>query len=387
MNLIRLVNFGSLFLFAAMSIFCLATAFASDAQPLVFVGTYTTHGSKGIYAYRFDFSTGQLKSIGLAAETPQPSFVVTSHDGKFLYAANESQNFNGEKSGAVSAFAIEADGKLRLLNQLASKGADPAHITLDHTGKFLIAANYTGGNIAVFPIEHDGKLGAAIDFIQHKGASVNRERQEAPHPHQVVMSPDNRFVLVPDLGIDEVVIYPFNGSSGKLGTSHSVKVTPGAGPRHLAFSKDQRFLYLMTEMTSKVVAYSYDAPGGSLRELQQISTLPADFKGENTGAEIEVHPSGRFLYVSNRGDNNSIAAFTIDTKTGKLKLEQVEPTQGKTPRHFAIAPDGKWLLAENQDSNNIVIFKLDANTGHLTATGQQIQMDTPTCIEFVPGKR
>ena len=387
MNLIRLFNLGSsLFLLGAMSIFCVATAFASDAQPLVFVGTYTTHGSKGIYAYRFDAATGKLNSLGLAAETPQPSFLVASRDEKVLYAANEMQDFDAQKSGAVSAFAIVADGKLKLLNQLASRGADPAHVTLDRTGKYLIAANYTGGNITIFPIEQNGGLGQASDFVQHKGSSVNRERQEGPHPHEVVMSPDNRFVLVPDLGLDEVVIYPFDAVRGKLGTAHSVKVEPGSGPRHLAFSKDERFVYLLTEMKSTVAVYSYDKSNGGLKELQTISSLPADFKGENTGAEIEVHPSGQFLYASNRGDNNSIAVFSIDTKTGKLKLEQIESTQGKTPRHFAIDPSGQWLLAENQDSDNIVIFRIDPKSGRLTASGQPVQVSSPTCIEFVTGR-
>jgi 6-phosphogluconolactonase len=387
MNLIRLVNFGSsLFLFGAVSVLCLASAFASDAPPLVFVGTYTNHGSKGIYAYRFDAATGKLNSLGLAVETPQPSFVVASRDGKFLYAANEMGDFGGKKSGAISAFAIEADGKLRLINQLASRGADPAHITLDRTGKYLIAANYTGGNITVFPIEHNGGLGPATYFVQHKGSSVNRERQEGPHPHEVAMSPDNRFVLVPDLGLDEVVIYPFDVTGGKFGTPHSVKVAPGSGPRHLAFSKDERFVYLLTEMKSEVVVYAYDKNSGGLKELQTISSLPADFKGENTGAEIEVHPSGRFLYASNRGDNNSVAVFEIDEKSGKVKLEQIESTQGKTPRHFAIDPTGKWLLAENQDSDSIVIFKIDAKSGRLSASGQPVQISSPTCIEFVPGR-
>jgi 6-phosphogluconolactonase len=387
MNLIRLVNLGgSIFLIGAVSVFCLATAFASDAQSLVFVGTYTVRGSRGIYAYKFDPATGHLNSIGLAAETPQPSFVVAPRDGKFLYAANEMQDFDAQKSGAVSAFAIEADGKLKLLNQLASRGADPAHITLDRTGKYLIAANYTGGNLTVFPIAQNGGLGQATDFVQHEGSSVNRERQEGPHPHQVVMSPDNRFVLVPDLGLDEVVIYPFDGAKGKLGTPHAMRTAPGSGPRHLAFSNDARFVYLMTEMKSEVLAYQYDKSNGGLKELQTISTLPTDFKGENTGAEIEMHPSGRFLYASNRGDNNSIAVFEIDPKSGKLKLEQIEPTQGKTPRHFAIDPSGKWLLAENQDSDNVVIFKIDEKSGHLTASGQQVKISSPTCIEFVQGR-
>jgi len=362
-----------------------ANAFAADTS-LLFVGTYTTKGSKGIYAYKFDAATGELKNVGLAAETPQPSFLVVSHDGKFLYAANEMQDFGGQKSGAVSAFAVEASGKLKALNQLASRGADPAHITLDRTGKFLIAANYTGGNLTVFPLAADGSLSEASDFVQHKGSSVNRERQEGPHPHEVVMSPDNRFVLVPDLGLDEIVIYPFDAAKGKLEKPHSVKVEPGSGPRHIAFSKDGRFVYLMTEMKSAIVAYSYDKSDANLKELQTISTLPADFKGENTGAEIELHPAGAFLYASNRGDNNSIAVFAVDPKSGKLKLEQIESTQGKTPRHFTIDPSGKWLLAENQDSDTIVSFRIDSKTGRLAASGQKVEISSPTCIVFLPGK-
>src|SRR5579883_236023 len=388
MTLMRAVHFGSLLLLIAGSMLFVAGAFAANSSGVVlFVGTYTVRGSKGIYAYNFDASTGRFSSIGLAAETPQPSYVITSQNGKFLYAANEMQEFQGRKSGAVSAFAIEPDGKLKFLNQLISCGADPAYITLDHTGKYLIAANYTGGNLSVFPIGQDGRIGPPSDFVQHHGSSINKERQEGPHPHEAVVSPDNRFVLVPDLGLDEVFVYPFDSVRGKLGTPHVAKVTAGYGPRHLAFSKDQRFVYLMTEMGSKVIVFSYNKREGGLTEIQTISSLPENFKGENTAAEIEVHPSGRFLYASNRGDNNSIAVFSIDTKTGKLKMEQIEPTQGKTPRHFAIDPSGKWLLTENQDSDTIVNFKIDLSTGRLTANGQKVEISSPTCIVFLPSRR
>lgn len=382
----RFLNGGSVvILIAAFALLGATSVLAAESnQKIVYVGTYTNHGSNGIYAYRFDASTGEVTSIGLAAETPQPSWVIFSSDGKYLYAANEMQDFQGQKSGAVSSFATTGSAKLTFLNQLASRGADPAYITLDHTGKYLIAANYTGGNLTIFPIEKDGKIGTASDFVQHKGSGVNKERQEGPHPHEVVISPDNRFALVPDLGLDEVVIYPFDPSKGKFGTPHVQKVAPGEGPRHAAFSKDGKFFYLMTEMGSKVIVFSYDKANGALKELQTISCLPSNFKGENTGAEAEVHPSGKFLYVSNRGDNNSIAVFGIDSKTGKLKLVQIEPTQGKTPRHFAIDPTGKWLLAENQDSDSIVSFRIDPANGRLTDSGHKVEISSPTCIQFAP---
>jgi 6-phosphogluconolactonase len=354
-------------------------------QYLVYVGTYTDHGSKGIYAYRFDSSTAKLISLGLAAETAAPSFLAVDSSGRFLYAVNETGNFNGQPTGAVSAFAIQpGTGKLSRLNQVPSRGADPAHIILDRAGKYALVSNYTTGSVAVFPVLKDGRLGDATSFVQHKGSSVNPERQKGPHAHATAISPDSRFAIVADLGLDQLLIYPFDAAKGTMDTiPQVVRTAPGAGPRHLVFSPDDRFLYVINEMQSSVVAYSYNESTGRLHELQTISTLPKSFSGDNTAAEIELHPSGKFLYASNRGDDNSIAVFAIDSRTGILTHVENEPTGGKTPRNFAIDPTGSWLLAANEDSNDIVVFRIDQKNGRLNSTGDVAQVPSPTCVTFV----
>jgi 6-phosphogluconolactonase len=351
---------------------------------LLYVGTYTTHGSKGIYACKFDASTGKLTPLGLAAETAQPSFLAIDPTGHFLYAVNESASFNGQPTGAVSAFAIQPEtGKLSLLNQVSSHGADPAHIILDRTGKYVLVSNYTSGSVVVLPVLKDGRLGEAASFVQHKGSSVNPERQKGPHAHAIALSPDNRFAIVADLGLDELLVYPFDAVKGNLGASPQiVKASPGEGPRHLAFSSDARFLYVINELQSTVVIYAYDAVTGALRELQSISTLPKGFSRTSTAAEIEIDPSGKFLFASNRGDD-SIAVFSIDSHTGTLTHVEIDPTGGKTPRHFTIDPTGTWLLAANQDSDNITVFRFDQKTGHLTATGDVIPVSSPVGLRFV----
>jgi 6-phosphogluconolactonase len=361
---------------------------AADRAPtkyMIYVGTYTDHGSKGIYVYRFDSSTGKLTSLGLAAETAEPSFLAVDPNGRFLYAVNETGSYNGQPTGAVSAFAIRPEsGKLSLLNQVSSRGADPAHIILDRTGKYALVSNYTSGSVVVLPVLKDGRLGEASSFVQHKGSSVNPERQKGPHAHAMALSPDNRFAVVADLGLDQLLVYSFDATKGTLGANPQiVKASPGVGPRHLAFSSDGRFLYVINEMQSTVVAYSYDKSTGALNELQAISTLPKSFSGDNTAAEIEIHPSGEFLYASNRGDDNSIAVFAINSRAGTLTLVENDPAGGKTPRHFAIDPTGSWLLAANEDSDNIVVFRIDPKTGHLTATGDVVQVSSPTCLTFL----
>jgi 6-phosphogluconolactonase len=375
-----------LFLIALVFVAVTAGAAPPSQKYLLYVGTYTEHGSKGIYAYQFDSATGKLNSLGLAAESPAPSFLAIASGGKFLYAVNELEKYNGQPSGAVSAFSIQPDHKLTLLNQLASLGADPAHIILDRTGKYALVANYTGGSVAVFPLLKDGRLGDATSFVQHKGHSVNPERQEGPHAHAIAMSPDNRFAVVADLGLDELLVYSFEAAKGTLGTNPQiVKASPGAGPRHLAFSPDGKFLYVINEMQSTVVTYSYDTDHGALHELQTIPTLPKSFKGTSTGAEIEIDPSGNFLYVSNRAVNEdgTIAVFAIDSAKGTLTPVETDSTAGKTPRNFVIDPTGSWLLAANQDSNNIVVFRIDHKTGHLTPTGESVQLSSPVCLRFV----
>jgi 6-phosphogluconolactonase len=355
---------------------------------LVYVGTYTTkQTSKGIYAYRFDSTTGQLTSIGLAAESTDPSFVAVHPNGKYLYAVNEIGDFNGAKSGAVSSFAIDRkSGTLKLLNQVSTHGAGPCYVSLDKSGRFLLVANYDGGSVATFVIQNDGSLSLVKGFVQHSGSGVDKERQEAPHAHWIGVSPDNRFALVADLGLDDVMVYKLDDVRGGL-TPNSppfAEVKPGSGPRHLAFHPNGKFAYLVSEMSSTVTAFSYSAQKGSLSALQTLPMLPKDYSGVREAAEIVVHPSGKFLYASNRGSANSIAAYKIDASKGTLTAAGEFSTKGKIPRNFVIDPTGQFLLAANEDSGNIVVFRIDAATGALTPTGQVEEVPAPVCITFVP---
>src|SRR5580658_4143054 len=355
-------------------------------QYIAYVGTYTAKtNSKGIYAFRFDPEKGQLTSIGVAAQTPDPSFLAVHPNGKYLYAVNEIGNFNGGTSGAVSAFAIDAKtDSLTFLNQVPTRGAGPCYVSLDKTGAFVLVANYDSGSIASFPVHDDGSLGTTSGFVQHSGSGPNKERQEGPHAHWIGTSPDNRFALAVDLGLDQVIVYGFDSSKGIFTPMLSgfAKVKPGSGPRHLAFAPSGKFAYVLSEMESSVTVFSYQAKTGAMTSQQVISALPADYAGSNEAAEIAVHPSGRFLYTSNRG-HDSIAVFAIDPKKGTLKSLGQVLTGGKTPRHFAIDPTGAYLLAENQESNNIVIFHIDPATGSLTPTGQTVDAPSPVCITFV----
>ncbi len=352
-----------------------------------YVGTYTDHGSKGIYAYRFDSATGESTSLGLAAESAQPSFFAIASSGNFLYAINEMSQFNGQRTGAVSAFAIQPHtGMLTLLNQVASRGEGPAHIALDRSGKYALVSNYDGGSIAVFPVLQDGRLGEATAFVQHKGSSANKERQEGPHAHAAVFSPDNRFVIVADLGLDQLLVYRFNAATGTLGGDPQiVRAVPSAGPRHLVFDAAARHLYVINEMQSTVVTYAYDAANGALSELQIVSALPKGFARTSEAAEIEMHFSGKFLFASNRGDD-SIAVFAANPKDGTLIPIEIDSSGGKTPRNFVLDPTGAWLLAANQDSNDIVVFRVDPGSGHLTPTGEALHVPSPVCVRFVPDR-
>jgi 6-phosphogluconolactonase len=365
----------------------IASATPAKGKYLFYVGTYTEDGSKskGIYAYRFDAATGQVTSLGLAAETTNPSFVALHPNGRFLYAVNEVGKYQGPNSGGVSAFSIDrASGKLTFLNEVPSRGADPCYITVDKTGKHVLVANYTGGSVAVFPVLEDGKLGEASAFVQHTGKGSNPERQEAPHAHSIDLSPDNHFAMVDDLGLDELLVYKFDATKGSLAANDPpfAKLDAGAGPRHFALHPSGKFAYVVTEMHSSVTAFSADLSAGTFHPIQTTSTLPKGFTGRNDDAEIEVHPSGKFLYASNRG-HDSIAVFAIDGKKGTLTPVEDTPTQGKEPRHFAIDPTGAYLFAENQKSDNIVVFRIDQKTGRLTPGGQTLEVATPVCVKFL----
>jgi 6-phosphogluconolactonase len=359
------------------------------SQYFAFIGTYTAKtDSRGLYSFHFDSSTGRLTAMALAAPAQDPSFLTVASNEKYLYAVNELSEFNGKKSGAVTSYSLDPkSGKLTQLNQVPSGGADPCYVSFDQTGRYLLVANYTGGSVSTFPIAPDGRIGPASAFVQHTGSGPNKERQEGPHAHYIATSADNRFVFVVDLGLDEVVVYRFDPAKGSLTPNDSpfAKLAPGAGPRHMAFHPNGKFAYVLNEVNSTVTAFAYDSKSGSFSTLQTLSTIPNDFTAHNDTAEIVVHPSGKFLYASNRG-RDSIAEFTIDPAKGTLALAGDFPTQGKTPRNFALDPTGKFLLAANQESNNIVIFRIDPSSGALTAAGHFAKVPAPVDIVFLSAK-
>jgi 6-phosphogluconolactonase len=374
-------------LLLALSFATAASAFAADSKYLIFVGTYTGKGSLGIYSYRFDPATGNTTPLGLAAESPNPSFLAADQKGRFLYAVNEVNEFNGKPTGGVSSYKIDrGTGKLEPLNQVSSLGPGPAHISLDQTGRYVLIANYDGGSVAAYPILEDGKLGEHSTFQQQAGSGADKSRQEAPHAHAIVTSPDDRFALAADLGADKIFIYRFDSKNGTMSPNDpgSVSVAPGSGPRHLTFGSSGKFLYLANELTGSVTAFAYDSKSGTLSAKQTISALPANFHGDNTEAEIVVDSKGKFLYVSNRGDQtNSLTVFRISAKDGTLEFVQRIPSEGKAPRNFAIDPTGRWLLAANQESNNIQIFRVNQGTGQLSPTSKISGIVSPVCVIFV----
>lgn len=356
---------------------------SSNTRYLALVGTYTAKtDSKGIYAFEFDSESGKLKDKGLAAATPDPSWVVIHPNGKWVYAANESG-----KQSTVTAFALDAkSAKLTQLNQLPSLGEDPCYLSFDKTGKFLFVANYTSGTVAAFPILPDGKLGDHTAVVKDSGTlGPKKDRQEGPHAHWIGVSPDNRFVFVSDLGLDAILSYGFDAAKGTLTPNDPpfAKLTPGAGPRHIAFAPNGKFIYVVSELNSTITAFSYDAAKGSLFEMQVLTTLADQtFTGRNDTAEITVHPNGKWLFASNRG-LDTISVFAISPSDGSLTHTGDFPTGGKEPRHFAIDPTGRYLLAENQNSNSIVVFRIDPNTGALTQVSRVDDIPSPVCLAFL----
>jgi 6-phosphogluconolactonase len=364
-----------------------AAVAAAPTSLLVYVGTYTQKGnSKGIYIYKMDMETGNLTEAGVGPMVASPSFLAIHPNHRFLYAVNELESYQGAKSGSVSSFAIDPKtGGLTLLNQQPSGGGAPCHIVVDKGGKNVLIANYTGGSVAVLPIMLDGSLAKTTSFIQHTGSSVDPARQEGPHAHSINLNASNQLAFVPDLGTDKVVIYKYDSIKGALTPNDPPAgiVAPGSGPRHFEIHRNGRFAYVINEMKSTVTAFNYDAKTGALTEIQNISTLPADFHGNSSTAEVQISPSGKFLYGSNRG-HDSIAIFSIDQKTGKLTLIGHQSTLGKTPRNFYIEPSGTYMLAANQDSDNIFVFKVDQQTGKLTPTGQEVSVPMPVAITTMP---
>jgi len=359
---------------------------AAAKEMWVFFGTHKDQPGHGFSVARFDTRTGSLTTPQFLVQAANPGFFVIHPDGKHIYVANEVDTFQGQPTGFVSAYAVDpATAQMTLLNEQPSAGAGTAYLSLDRTNHYLLVANYGGGTIAAFALNADGSIGKQTAFFQHTGSSVNPDRQSKAHPHSIRMDPTNRFALVPDLGLDKIFIYRFDASDGSLTPNDPpfVTVTPGSGPRHFDFDPAGKFVYVMNEMASRVKVFAWDSSRGVLTELQTISSLPDDFTGTNTSAEIRVHPSGRFLYCTNRGDN-TIAAFAVDSATGLLTFIERVSTQGKTPRNFDFDPTAHWLLVSNMDSDNVLVYKIDLATGKLIPHGAPVSAPNPFAVRFLP---
>jgi 6-phosphogluconolactonase len=355
----------------------------------VYIGTYTGQKStsKGIYAFRFDAARGTLTPVGLVSESDNPSFLALHPSGRFVYAVNEVGEFAQQKSGAVSAFRRDpASGRLTLINQRASKGGAPCHIVVDRSGRYVLVANYSGGNVAVLPIGEDGSLGEAVSVIQHEGSGPNASRQKGPHAHSINLDATNRFAVAADLGIDKLLVYRFDAGKGTLAPNAppAASTEPGAGPRHFAFTPDNRFALAINELNSTLTSFAWKPDTGVLSTVESVSTLPtrpADAPPSYT-AEVQVHPSGRFAYGSNRG-HDSIAVFALDGRTGRLTPVEHESTRGKRPRNFGIDPTGRWLIVANQETDSLAVFRIDQQTGALDPVGDPVTVGTPVCVKFV----
>jgi len=365
---------------------------AATGDYFVYIGTYTRNTSKGVYAFRFNSSTGKLTPVGLVAEIPSPSFLAIHPNGRFLYTSNE-REYNEQMGTKVSSFAIDPDtGHLTLLNRVDSHGDGPAHVVIDKTGKSLIVANMRGGSVAVLPIQPGGTLGEVTSLdVHHGGPGGDPARQPGPRAHGTALSPDNRFAIVSEHGMDQLRLYRFDAAKGTLtpNTPAAFQEAPANAPWHLTFHPNGKTVYVVNELSARLIVYAFDKASGAVRELQQVSTVPVDFTGKSNPAEPRVDRAGRFLYVSNRDvsgkGQDSIAVYSIKPGGEVAPLEFV-PSGGKTPRNIALDPSGSFLLAGNQASNNLTVFRVDPKTGRLTSTGQVMDVPEPTCIAFVAAK-
>jgi 6-phosphogluconolactonase len=367
-------------------------AMGKGSKSIVYIGTFKGDTSKGIYAWRFDSESGAMEPLGLMAEASRPLFLALHPNRRFLYAVSRPSPVERTHQGVVLAYSIDShSGKLTALNSLPSGGIDPAYISVDKTGHNVLVANYGSnsgqGAVAVFPIKKDGSLAETSESIHYTGKGVHPQRQQGPHSHAIDAAPDNHFVIVTDLGLDMLFVYRFDAGEGRLWANNPPLATlpPGAGPRHIVFHPSSRWLYVVNEIQSTITTFAYGARAGTLTHLQTISTLPKEFSGASSAAEIRLHPNRKFLYGLNRG-HDSVASYAIDPKTGMLTLLELVSTQGKTASNFNIDPSGSWLIAANQGSDSLVVFRLDQNSGKLQATGKSFQVGTPSCVSFLPLK-
>lgn len=385
----RIVLVVGVCLVVGMTVFGARRVGAAEGQSgkyWAYIGTYTGGDSQGIYVAPWDAESGQLGDPVLAAETENPSFLAIHPNGKQLYCVNEIGNYENLPSGSVTAFTVNAEsGQLTRQNTQSSRGAAPCHLVVDAKGRAVLVANYTAGNVVSLAIEPDGSLGGVLSYFQHSGSSVNKPRQREPHAHSINLDAANRFAFAADLGTDRIYAYRYDADAGRLllaGAPASPTLPPGSGPRHFAFHPSGMFAYVINELLSTIEVFSYDAETGLLTTLQNLSTLPDGYEQPSYTAEVVVHPSGKFVYGSNRG-HDSIAVFQVDQQSGNLTRVQVESTQGRTPRNFVVDPTGRWLLAENQGSDSIVVFAIDPDKGTLAPTGQSVAVPSPVCVKFL----
>ena len=352
-------------------------------QFYLFVGAYTETEDEGIYVYKFDAIDGDLKYIATAKGIKNASYLAISEKKNLLIAVNEIGQYKGQKSGSVTSFKINPEtGYLTKLNQVASGGGAPCYVSIDKNASHAFVSNYSGGNIAVLPIDHSGKLGEIVDLKQHTGKSANEKRQNAPFAHSVALAPKEDFALAVDLGIDKVITYEIDYKRGQITEQSSFSLKPGSGPRHLAFHPNKKMVFIINELNSTITSCSYDQSSGALHEIESVSTLPADFSEKSYCADIHVSPDGNYLYGSNRG-HNSIVMLRIDQKSGKLAFIGHQSVKGEWPRNFMIDPTGKFLLVANQHTNNIVVFKIDQDTGLLKSNGVEVQVSKPVCLKMM----
>jgi 6-phosphogluconolactonase len=354
----------------------------------IYFGTHAAGPLKGISLAHFNSTTGVLSKPELSVEAPAPAYFILHPNGKFLYACNSNDFSNGYTGQTISAFTIDQkSGALTFLNQQSSGSPDPSFICMDATQRFVLVSNYKGGSITAIALNPDGSLGSITANIKHSGKSIDTVRQTQPYAHSINLDPANQFALVADLGLDKVFVYRFDQQTGALTPNDPpfVQVPPGSGPRHLAFHPNGKFVYLVNEMACTVIVFAWNAERGVLTELQTISTLPPDFHGKNTCAEIEVYPNGKFLYATNRG-HESIAVFAINDTTGKISVREYVPSLGHWPRNFTLDPTKQWMIVTNHNSDNAVVFKVDPSTGHLTPNGEPVFVTYPFCVRFLPIK-
>lgn len=369
------------FLLAAL---CMISITLSGAEPLVFISAFASGEKAGIHAFRFDAKTGALQPLHRTTDIQNPFFLAVSPDQRFLYAIN-AEKFGGADDEFVAAYALDrSSGQLNRLNQQSARGTASCYLDVDATGKTVAVANYASGSVASLPVKEDGSLGEAASFVHHSGSGADPSRQKGPNAHSIVFSPDNRFALAADLGIDKILVYQLDAATSKLTPNEAqpfVKMQPASGPRHITFHPNGRQVYVINELANTVTCFDYAAASGTLTERQTISTLPTGFTGKSYTADLKITPDGRFLYGTNRG-HDSIASYRI-ASDGRLTLLSIEPSLGKGPQNLLITPDGQWLLCANMPGNSVIVFRIDATSGKITSTGAPIEMPMPSCIRWV----